>query len=170
VGLRRQSMLFHPFPDVETRAGLCDDGPMLPIPRIALRELMTRQIVTVSMDDSLRRVRELFESHHFHHVLVVEGYKLVGIISDRDLLRNISPFVGRDLAERAQDLATLNRRVHQVMSRNLITAGPDTLLDDAIQVVLEHDISCLPVVDEQQHPLGIITWRDILRLLVVPKA
>jgi acetoin utilization protein AcuB len=134
-------------------------------PTTPLESLMTRHIVTVAMDDTLRRVRELFDGHQFHHLLVVEGRKLVGVISDRDFLHNISPFVGHDFSERPQDLATLNKRAHQIMSRKLVSARPQTTVVEAIQLILENHISCLPIIDEKGHPIGIVTWRDLLRAL-----
>lgn len=138
---------------------------MTPPPSITLRQVMSPQVVTVSMDDSLRVVRQLFEQHRFHHLLVVEGRKLVGVISDRDLLRHLSPFLGHDLAERTQDLATLNKRAHQIMTRAPISAFPDTTIEQAIELILQHRISCLPVVDEKSHPVGIVSWRDLLKSL-----
>jgi len=134
-------------------------------PPVTLRQIMTPHVITVSMDDSLRAVRQLFDEHRFHHLLVVEGRKLIGVISDRDLFRHLSPFLGHDLSERSQDLATLNQRAHQIMTRKPISASPDTTVQEAIATILEHRISCLPVVDENSHPVGIITWRDILKTL-----
>jgi acetoin utilization protein AcuB len=139
---------------------------MITPPSVRLGQIMSPQVVTVSMDDGLRVVRQLFEQHRFHHLLVVEGRRLVGVISDRDLLRHVSPFVGHDLAERTQDVATLNKRAHQIMTRTPISAGPDMTLQEAIGLILEHRISCLPVVDEESHPVGIVTWRDVLKTLV----
>lgn len=134
-------------------------------PSVTLRQIMSPQVVTVSMDDGLRVVRQLFEQHRFHHLLVVEGRKLVGVISDRDLLRHLSPFLGNDLAERKQDLATLNKRAHQIMTRAPISAFPDTTIEKAIELILQNRISCLPVVDEKSHPVGIVSWRDLLKSL-----
>jgi acetoin utilization protein AcuB len=133
---------------------------------ITLGQIMPRGAVMVSPDASLRRLRELFEAHHIHHLLVVDRHKVVGVVSDRDLLRNISTFVGNALNERGQDLATLNRKAHQVMSRHLVTATAGTTIEEAAELILEHGISCLPVVDEQMAPVSIITWRDLLRLFV----
>jgi acetoin utilization protein AcuB len=132
---------------------------------IMLRQIMTTHVVTVSMDDGLRMVRQLFEQHGFHHLLVVEDGRLVGLISDRDLLRHVSPFVGHDLAERAQDMATLNKRAHQIMTRKPIFAHPDTTVPEAVALILDRRISCLPVVDERTRPVGVVTWRDILKIL-----
>ncbi|MBL8200661.1 MAG: CBS domain-containing protein [Chromatiales bacterium] len=130
--------------------------------------IMSREPVTVGMDDDLHRVKELFELYRFHHLLVLLGEKLVGVISDRDLLRASSPFVGR-ASERPQDLATLNRRVHQIMSRNLVVVAPDTSVEESARLMLGKRVSCLPVVTAEGQVLGIVTWRDQLRSLLPPR-
>jgi len=84
------------------------------------------------------------------------------VVSDRDLLKALSPFVGT-AAETARDVATLNRRVHQIMSRKPITLPPDASIAEAVRLILEHRISCIPVVDAHFRPVGILSWRDILR-------
>jgi acetoin utilization protein AcuB len=126
-----------------------------------IHQIMTRQTITIGMDDNVRRVRDLFEEHGFHHLLVVEKGRLVGVISDRDLLRNVSPFIGK-LSERSQDAATLNRRVHQIMTRKPVTISSEMEVEDAAHVMLEHRVSCLPVVTEDGRAVGIVTWRDLL--------
>jgi acetoin utilization protein AcuB len=130
--------------------------------RLTLNRIMTRKLVTVTMDDDLKLVRELFHAHAFHHLLVLEHHKLVGVISDRDLLRHLSPFVGKPFSERAQDEATLHKRVHQIMTRRVVTAPPDTPVLAAAELMVDQHVSCLPVVDDHLHPVGIVTWRDLL--------
>jgi acetoin utilization protein AcuB len=110
-------------------------------------------------------VKDLFELYRFHHLLVLTGERLVGVISDRDLLRASSPFVGR-ASERPQDVAALNRRVHQIMSRNLVVVGPETPVEDAARLMLGKRVSCLPVVGDDGKLLGILSWRDQLRSLL----
>ncbi|HIE96019.1 MAG TPA: CBS domain-containing protein [Planctomycetes bacterium] len=127
-------------------------------------QIMTREIIKVGMDDDVRTVRDLFDEHRFHHLLVVEGGRLVGVISDRDLLRNASPFIGK-LSERAQDTERLDRRVHQIMTRKPVTISGEMNVEDAAQMMLEHGVSCLPVAMEDGHVIGIVTWRDLLRSL-----
>ncbi len=129
-----------------------------------LRELMSTRLVTVEFDDTLATVREIFDRAGFHHLLVVDGGRLQGVLSDRDLLRALSPYVGT-LSETARDAATLNKRVHQVMSRQPVTLAPESTLAEAMSSLLAHDISCVPVIDGEGRPLGIVTWRDILRAL-----
>jgi acetoin utilization protein AcuB len=124
---------------------------------------MTSRVVTVDMDDRLSVVKDIFDAMKFHHLLVVDSDgKLGGVVSDRDLLKALSPFVGT-AAETARDVATLNRRVHQIMSRKPITLPPDASIAEAVRLILEHRISCIPVVDAHFRPVGILSWRDILR-------
>ncbi|MEO1717977.1 MAG: CBS domain-containing protein [Planctomycetota bacterium] len=133
-------------------------------PGTTIAGILTNSIVTVSMDDSLETVRALFKQHRFHHLIVVEKGKAVGVLSERDLLKNISPFIDQ-MSERKQDTWTLKKRVHQIMQRDLVWATPDTSIHDASLMMAANQISCLPVLDEQSKPLGIVTARDILRWL-----
>lgn len=127
-------------------------------------DIMSTRIVTVELDDELRVVKEIFDAKRFHHLLVIDAGKIVGVVSDRDLLRALSPFIGT-IAETTRDARTLDKRVHQIMTRALITVAPEASLSEAVEAFLEHGISCLPVIAEHQRPVGILTWRDLLRAL-----
>jgi acetoin utilization protein AcuB len=130
-----------------------------------LGEIMTTRVVTVELDDSLATVKEIFDSLRFHHLLVIgSDKKLCGVISDRDLLRAISPYVGT-FSETARDSATLKKRAHQIMTRSPVTLRPDATLADAIQLLLDHRVSCIPIVDGGFRAVGIVSWRDILKTL-----
>jgi acetoin utilization protein AcuB len=130
---------------------------------MTLSEIMTTRLVTVEPDDPLESVKQIFDSVRFHHLLVVDsGKKLVGVISDRDLLRALSPYVGT-LSENARDLATLKKRAHQIMSRQLLTLTPTASVTDAVNLFLNHRVSCIPIVDQAFKPVGIVSWRDVLR-------
>ncbi len=137
-------------------------APTSPVAQPTVRAIMSTRVVTVTMDDSLARARDLFNEFHFHHLLVLHGRELLGIISDRDLLKAVSPYVGT-LSETDRDRATLNKRAHQIMSRKLITVAADTTVEAAAELLLEHRVSCLPVVTTAGHIEGIVTWRDLLR-------
>ncbi len=132
---------------------------------MALGNIMTARIVTVEMDDRLEVVKEIFDTKHFHHLLVIdEGKKLSGVLSDRDLLRALSPYVG-SAAETSRDLATLNKRVHQIMTRHPLTLRPHSAVAEAVNLLLKNRISCIPIVDDDFRPVGIVSWRDLLRAL-----
>ncbi len=130
-----------------------------------VQNIMTRNVVTVTMDTSLGIIKDAFDRHHFHHVVVVNDGKAVGVISDRDLLRNISPFIGK-LAERKTDFLTLQKRAHQVMTRTIVSTMQDDAVSDAACKMFKHHISCLPVLDDDGSCVGIVTMSDVLRWML----
>jgi acetoin utilization protein AcuB len=129
-----------------------------------IEKIMSKPIVTVEFDDSLKTLKEIFENVKFHHLLVVENGRLFGVISDRDLLKAISPFTGTP-SEKPQDRLTLNRKAHQIMTRKPITLGPEANVYDAIGIFNRHRISCIPIVNDKFQPVGILSWRDILKVM-----
>jgi acetoin utilization protein AcuB len=131
---------------------------------MSVKHIMSRSVVTVAMDDPLSRIKEAFDRHGFHHLLVVDAGQLVGVISDRDLLKSLSPHLGT-AAETTRDLATLNKRAHRIMSRQLITLREDASIHEAIEKLSGGKISCLPVVDAANHPVGIVSWRDVVKAI-----
>lgn len=134
----------------------------------SLADVMTARLVTVEIDDPLEVVKEIFDSVKFHHLLVVDsGKKLCGVISDRDLLRALSPYIGT-VSENARDTATLRKRVHQIMTRQPVTLPPEATVADAVKVFLEHRVSCIPVVGPGFKAVGIVSWRDVLKSLTLP--
>ncbi|WP_233143942.1 CBS domain-containing protein [Colwellia chukchiensis] len=130
---------------------------------------MSKNLFTVAMDDAISKVKDIFETKGFHHMLVVENEKLCGVIADRDLLKAISPNVD-NFAASNQDLATLNKRAHQIMVRNPISLSQHASVIDAVKLFNEHKITCIPIVDEENRPVGIVSWRDIMRVIIKKKA
>ncbi|UCD74592.1 MAG: CBS domain-containing protein [Phycisphaerales bacterium] len=127
-----------------------------------IADIMTRSVVSVHVDDTLQRIHAIFEESKFHHVIVIDDGRIAGVISDRDLLKNVSPFIGRRLMEREQDTKTMARRAHQIMTRRPVVARPDLSIPEAVDLLLKHQVSCLPVAGTDRRVQGILTWRDIL--------
>jgi len=131
---------------------------------MTVKSIMSTRVVTVEMDDSLAMVKHIFDNVSFHHLLVVEKGVLFGVISDRDLLKAISPNVGTE-SETLRDRATINKRAHQILTRQPITLLANAGIYDAIEIFNAHNISCIPIVDDEDKPVGIISWRDILKAI-----
>jgi acetoin utilization protein AcuB len=129
---------------------------------MSVEKIMSKTPTTVEMDDSLSVVKEIFDHTRFHHLLVVDSGKLFGVVSDRDLLKALSPNVGT-VRETSKDAASLNKKVHQIMTRKPIVLAQNAGIYDAIEIFNNHNISCIPIVDEHQIPIGIVSWRDILK-------
>ena len=131
---------------------------------MSVAKLMSERVVTVEPDTSLKTIKELFEQVSFHHLLVEESGMLCGVISDRDLLKSLNPKVD-SIAATEKDLACLNKKAHQIMSRQVIYVHVTDDIQKAIQLFNHNDISCIPVVDDDKKPVGILSWRDIIAAL-----
>lgn len=129
-----------------------------------IKSLMSTNVVTVEMDDRLSTVKEIFDNAKFHHLLVIDCSKLFGVISDRDLFKSLSPNID-PMTATDKDLASLNKRVHQIMTRDLITLHESSLIKDAVELFNNNKISCVPVVNDNNEPVGMLSWRDIMREL-----
>ncbi|MEO7494799.1 MAG: CBS domain-containing protein [Massilia sp.] len=130
----------------------------------SIKQIMTTRIVTVELDDKLSMVSDIFKSSKFHHLLAVEDRELIGIVSDGDLFKAISPNIG-SAVETYKDTATLNKRVHQIMSRHPVVLTDEATFGDAIDLFNEKNVSCIPIVNAANRPVGIVSWRDILKHL-----
>ena len=136
-----------------------------------IKDMMTTRLATVLMDDNLGTIRDIFENVSFHHVLVIDedDDQLIGMVSDRDMRHYLSPKLGTG-AELQRDRDTLTQKAHQIMSRNLITLTSDQQVYDAIALFTQHRISAIPVVDADKKPVGIVSWRDIMKQIAESKS
>jgi len=132
---------------------------------MTVEDIMTTNVITVQMDDTLEQIKELFATHKFHHVLVLEEDSLVGIISDRDVLKNISPYV-HTAGANVHDLNTLKKKAHQIMHRSIKSIYKEMSVEDASDMLLREKVSCLPVLSASRQIEGLITWRDLLKYYV----
>lgn len=129
-----------------------------------LSEIMSRSLITVDKNASLRRARRILDRHRIRHLLVMDGKRLVGIVTDRDL-RQAAPSSKSPLTTREREEFMDELKVAEVMSRKLITASPDTTVREAARVMVSEKIGCLPVVNGNQL-VGIVTETDLLEVLV----
>jgi acetoin utilization protein AcuB len=131
---------------------------------MTLDKIMSHPVVTVELDDTLGMVKELFDHGKFKHVLVTEFGKLIGVVSDRDIYRQLTPTFGTPM-ETYKDQMLANRPVHTFMSHKPLTLRKTANMFDAVDVFLSKRISCIPIVDHENHIEGIVTKKDILRLM-----
>lgn len=124
-------------------------------------DIMTRKLVAVAPQRAVGDLQPLFTLHRIHHLLVVEEGKLLGIISDRDVLRSISPFANTPAAEQ-KDSFTLSRKAHQIMNKNVVSVNSTASIRDACATLLDNGKSLLPVIDDGKL-VGVLSWKDILR-------
>ena len=128
---------------------------------LRVRDIMGKSVVTISVSERLSTVEDIMTLGHVRHMPVVQGGKLVGVVSERDLLRaSLSVLSEHRGAERRAFLHVVE--IARVMSAPPIVIGPDATIDEAALVMAEKKIGCLPVV-EGSRLLGMVTETDVLR-------
>ncbi|MFW6051690.1 MAG: CBS domain-containing protein [Myxococcota bacterium] len=130
-------------------------------------EIMTRDPIVLSEEDNLAKIQEGMEHFHLRHIPVVDGERLVGIISQRDILRfAVSALERATAAHHREEWLEEHTFVAQVMTRDPFTVHPDTTVAEAAQVITDAKVGCLPVVEDDHRLVGIVTEADMLNLLV----
>ena len=122
---------------------------------ITVAEIMTTELETLGPDDMLADARRLMTERHIHHVPIVDGERLVGLISHRDVLAATGSW------QTQPDETTIP--LSQVMRTELSTVSPDTQLRAAALHMEKHRFGCLPVL-ENEMLCGIVTETDFVGL------
>ncbi|MEN9930636.1 MAG: hypothetical protein RL604_883 [Pseudomonadota bacterium] len=127
-----------------------------------ITEIMSSPPITGTLDDFLSEVKEMLAVNNIKHLVIIEEGKLMGVLSERDLLLAISPYVNSNVYT-TRDLATLNQRVGQIVERHPLYLDDQSELEDAIDMLDKNHISCIPIVDADFVPVGVVTKSDIIR-------
>lgn len=109
------------------------------------------RVFSVAPDTTVVAAAELMNEHHVGATVVKDGDRLVGMFTERDVLRRV-------VVERRDPAVT---RVGEVMSRDVICATPETTIEEARNVMKEHRIRHLPVIDPEKGLIGLISIGDL---------
>ena len=131
-------------------------------------EWMSNTVLSTRRDTSISSAHQIMRDNKIRRLPVVENGKLVGIITIGDV-REASPSDATTLSIWELNYLWAQLTVDKVMSRNVYTVSPDSLMLDAAELMLEHKISGLPVLEDGKL-VGIITESDIFRMLVRSRA
>lgn len=124
--------------------------------------IMTRNIVKLKLTDKLSTAESLFKKNHIRHLPVVEQGHIVGMLSYTDLLRiSFADAVDED-GEGIETTVYNMFSIEQVMTKKVISVGPDTSIEQVGKVFLTHEFHALPVVQDDTL-LGIVTTTDVIR-------
>jgi len=129
-------------------------------------KIMSTNLVTVHHGEPVSKVRQLIREHGVHHVPVVSGQKLVGIVSNSDVLR-VSFGDAFKTDERTVD-ATLDHTMtlDQLMQKNPISVQEDSPIREAAQILANGNFHSLPVVTGDHKLVGMLTSTDLIRYLL----
>jgi CBS domain-containing protein len=125
-----------------------------------VRDIMREKVVTIAASDTLSTAEDIMRLGGVRHLPVVRGGRLVGVISERDLLRvSLSNLNESGMDERRAFLYSLE--VERAMSKPPIVVEPSAPVARAALLMAEHKIGCLPVV-EREELIGLVTSTDVL--------
>ncbi|EXI75660.1 MAG TPA: CBS domain-containing protein [Candidatus Accumulibacter phosphatis] len=123
-------------------------------------QIMQRPVFSVFSQDAVERAWRLLLERRIHQAPVLDpGYRLVGIVSERDLLTTLNVDTGRP-----RDI--MARQVADVMSTPVVSADPVTDIRRIAQVMLEHGVDGVPIVNESDALVGFVSRSDVLRAVV----
>jgi CBS-domain-containing membrane protein len=125
-------------------------------------DYMTRSVKTVTRGCSVRELNEMIKRDDFNTYPVEEDGQVAGVVTKFDVLRCFA-FTPSQMVPRYDDL--MNRTVAHVMTTAFIYVGADTRLTRVLQLMVEHKIRSIPVIDSDHRLVGIIAREDVLRAL-----
>jgi len=113
---------------------------------------MTKNVITLNPDSMLGEARDIMLSKHIHHIPILDGKKLVGMVTSWDMFK---------LGKSAEEYSTM--KVSEVMTRRVATLDPDQHLGAVADVLTRHLFHAVPIVNDDHELLGIVTSTDIIR-------
>jgi predicted transcriptional regulator len=123
---------------------------------------MTRDVKTVQRDLNLLQLSEMFETDDFNSYPVEDDGQVVGIVTKFDILKCFA-FTPSQMLPRYDDL--MSRKIGDVMTPEFIYVNPDTRLTRVLQIMVEHRIRSIIVLDGAQKLVGIIAREDVIAAL-----
>ena len=125
-------------------------------------QYMTRSVITVTRQLTMRELEQLFEQHDFNSFPVVEDGNMVGIVTKFDFLRTFA-FTTGQMLPRYDEL--MRRPVAEIMTEAVVHVEPAAPLTRVLQLMVNLKARSFPVVDAQGQLLGIISREDVMRAL-----
>jgi acetoin utilization protein AcuB len=127
-----------------------------------IKDWMTKDPITITESTSMIKAIHIMSERRFRRIPVVTAGKLVGMVTDRDL-KEASPSKATTLDVHELYYLLAELQVKEIMSRNPVSVSQDDTVEHAAQIMLDHTISGLPVVDGRGKVVGIITQSDVFR-------
>ncbi|HZH94001.1 MAG TPA: CBS domain-containing protein [Tissierellaceae bacterium] len=145
-----------------------------------IKDIMTRDVITVTMEDNVEKCASLLIKHNLSGLPVLdEAGKLVGIVTEGDLIRRASRIQGPAVLEVLGGLIYLDspkkfidelknsmgQKAGDVMTKKVVTVDPDQTIEEGATLLVEKKVKRLPVVNKEGELVGIVSRRDIMSYL-----
>ena len=129
-----------------------------------ISKVMSTELVTVHDGQPVSTLRKIFEDNPIHHIPVVSGEKIVGIVTSTDFMRISFGEFGNQSAKGLDAILDHTYKIHDVMVKTPVTIAISSTVRDAAKVLGSGDFHALPVVDEERL-VGIVTSTDLINYL-----
>jgi CBS domain-containing protein len=149
--------------------------------KLLVKDIMTQEVIFVSPEDGINEVAEKLTRNRIHGIPIVENDKVIGIITETDFFTKSFPglylpsyidflkdaeFVdAKDSEHRKKVKELINSKAKDIMTSPCVTVSPDTEISNIIDLMKIKQFVTLPVVDNQEKLVGIITIADIIKLI-----
>jgi len=130
---------------------------------VPVEEIMSKPVITVSPEDRAVHARRLMLDNEISRLVVVEDFKVVGILTLRQLAKAFAAF--KKASETKQSSRVRNMLVEDVMTQNVVTINADAKAGEAAEIMLDRGFSGLPVMNNDSL-VGIVTKKDLIALHV----
>lgn len=129
--------------------------------RVPVSQIMTKNLETLTTNQSLYEAESLFKKHNIRHIPVVDGKSIVGVLSYSDLLK-ISYADVNDNEDTVESVVYDMFTIPQVMAKVPLTVTADTTVKEVVEILSKQTFHSLPVVENDNELVGIVTTTDLL--------
>jgi acetoin utilization protein AcuB len=130
-----------------------------------VKNWMRKPAITIDADASMHDAIKLLKNHNIKMLPVMEKGRLVGIVTDRDLKRaSASDATSLEIHELLYLISKI--KIKEIMTKNPIKVSEDYTVEETAEILLKHNISGVPVIDQHHNIVGTITQNDVFRILI----
>lgn len=130
-----------------------------------VKHFMTKEVVTVTKDTRVTDAVDIMERNNFHRLPVVENEQYIGLVTDEEIAEN-SPSSVTSLSIYEMNYLFDKMTVGEIMTKQTVTVSPETLVEEAATLMKDKNVTVLPVLDDTNRVVGILTYKDIFTALI----
>ncbi|CAL2085068.1 CBS domain-containing protein [Tenacibaculum sp. 190524A05c] len=133
--------------------------------REPISKIMSDNVITLNSNDDLTTAEELFKTHQIRHIPIVQGQKVIGMLSHTDLMRVSYAETVEEFETEVDVVLNSVFTIEQVMTKNVVTIEKNNTIREVAEILAAREFHALPVVEEGEL-IGIVTTTDLIQFLL----
>ncbi|CAL2059791.1 CBS domain-containing protein [Tenacibaculum sp. 190524A05c] len=133
--------------------------------REPISKIMSDNVITLNSNDDLTTAEELFKTHQIRHIPIVQGQKVIGMLSHTDLMRVSYAETVEEFETEVDVVLNSVFTIEQVMTKNVVTIEKTNTIREVAEILAAREFHALPVVEEGEL-IGIVTTTDLIQFLL----